>query len=151
LHLKPVLHSLEIEEHTCVNTNMVFYYQCVNWSTNKLLLSLAVYSYTIYHQFSSDVKKYSATVSLYYDIKLLQLPNCSHKTQPYIKQKRCTATPCRRQGEKMSSSYSFLPSALDGSEWPASRPGRALPSGKDPRYLLYRRPGGPQSQSGHRG
>jgi hypothetical protein len=29
-------------------------------------------------------------------------------------------------------SYSFLASALDGGEWSASRPGRALPRGKDP-------------------
>jgi hypothetical protein len=30
------------------------------------------------------------------------------------------------------SSYTFLTSALDGDEWPASRPGCALPSGKEP-------------------
>jgi hypothetical protein len=30
-------------------------------------------------------------------------------------------------GERRYSSYSFLTSALDGSEWSASRPGRALP------------------------
>jgi hypothetical protein len=30
------------------------------------------------------------------------------------------------------SSYSFLTSALDGDEWSASRPGRALPPGKGP-------------------
>jgi hypothetical protein len=29
-------------------------------------------------------------------------------------------------------SYSFLTSALDGAEWSASRPGRALPPGKEP-------------------
>jgi hypothetical protein len=29
-------------------------------------------------------------------------------------------------------SHSFLTSALDGSEWSASRPGRALPPGKEP-------------------
>jgi hypothetical protein len=28
-------------------------------------------------------------------------------------------------------SYSFLTSALDGGEWSASRPGRALPPGKN--------------------
>jgi hypothetical protein len=53
------------------------------------------------------------------------------------------------QGERMYSSYSFTTSALDGGEWSASRLGRALPPGKDPRYPLYRRLGGPQSQSGH--
>jgi hypothetical protein len=49
------------------------------------------------------------------------------------------------------SSYSFSTSVLDGGEWSASRPGSALPRGKDPRYPLYRRLGGPQSRSGHRG
>jgi hypothetical protein len=53
-------------------------------------------------------------------------------------------------GERRYSSYSFLTSALDWGEWSASRPGRALPRGKDPRYPLYRRLGGPQSRSGHR-
>jgi len=33
-------------------------------------------------------------------------------------------------------------------EWSASRPGRALSRGKDPRYPLDRRLGGPQSRSG---
>jgi hypothetical protein len=32
----------------------------------------------------------------------------------------------------MYSSYSFSTSALDGDEWSASRPGHALPRGKDP-------------------
>jgi hypothetical protein len=35
-------------------------------------------------------------------------------------------------GERRYSSYSFLTSALDGGEWSAPRPGRALPHGKDP-------------------
>jgi hypothetical protein len=54
-------------------------------------------------------------------------------------------------GERRYSSYSFTTSALDGGEWSASRPCRALPQGKDPRYALYRRLGGPQSRSGYRG
>jgi hypothetical protein len=33
-------------------------------------------------------------------------------------------------GERSYSSYSFTTSALDGGEWSASRPGRALPLGK---------------------
>jgi hypothetical protein len=36
-------------------------------------------------------------------------------------------------------------------EWSVSRPGRALAPGKDPRYPLDRKLGGPQSRSGHRG
>jgi hypothetical protein len=59
--------------------------------------------------------------------------------------------PSRLQGERRYSSFSFLISEVDGDEWLASRPGRALPPGKDPRYPLYRRLGGPQSRSGHRG
>jgi hypothetical protein len=35
-------------------------------------------------------------------------------------------------GERRYSSYSFTKSALDGGEWSASRPGRALPSRKGP-------------------
>jgi len=36
------------------------------------------------------------------------------------------------KGERKYSSYSFLTSALDGGDWSASRPGRALPPGKGP-------------------
>ena len=39
------------------------------------------------------------------------------------------------------------PTALEGSEGSASRPGRSSPSGKT-RYPLYRRLGGPQGRSG---
>jgi hypothetical protein len=56
----------------------------------------------------------------------------------------------RRREEMRYSSYSFTTSALERGEWSASRPGRALPSGKGPRYPLYRRLGGPQNRSGHR-
>jgi hypothetical protein len=69
----------------------------------------------------------------------------------YVKVKQSRYTPWRRLGERRYSSYSFTTSALDGGEWSASRPGRSLPRGKDPRYPLYRRLGGPQSRSGHRG
>jgi hypothetical protein len=68
-----------------------------------------------------------------------------------IKAKQSRYTPWWRLGERRYSSYSFLTSALHGSEWSALRPGRALPRGKDPRYPLYRRLGGPQSRSRHRG
>jgi hypothetical protein len=40
-----------------------------------------------------------------------------------------------REREKYSS-YSFLTSALDGGEWSASRPGRALAPGKGPAFLI---------------
>jgi hypothetical protein len=46
--------------------------------------------------------------------------------------KQSRYTPWWRLGERRYSSYSFLTSALDGSELSASRPGRALPRGKDP-------------------
>jgi hypothetical protein len=35
-------------------------------------------------------------------------------------------------GDRRYSSYSFLTSALEGGKWSASRPGRALPPGKEP-------------------
>jgi hypothetical protein len=35
-------------------------------------------------------------------------------------------------GDRRYSSYSFLTSALEGDEWSASRPGRALPPDKEP-------------------
>jgi len=53
------------------------------------------------------------------------------------------------QGERMYKSYSLTTSALDGGDWLASRPGHALPRGKDPQYPLDRKPGGPQSWCGH--
>jgi hypothetical protein len=37
-----------------------------------------------------------------------------------------------RLGERRYNSYSFTTSALDGGEWSASRPGRALSPGKEP-------------------
>jgi hypothetical protein len=40
-----------------------------------------------------------------------------------------------------------MTTALEGGEGSASRPGRSLPPGKT-RYPFYRRPGGPQGQSG---
>jgi hypothetical protein len=72
-----------------------------------------------------------------------------------VKELQIKSSPATRHGgawaERRYSSYSFLTSALDGGEWSGSRPGLALPRGKDPRYPLDRRLGGPQSRSGHRG
>jgi hypothetical protein len=48
------------------------------------------------------------------------------------KVKQSRYTPWRRLGERRYSSYSFTTSALDGDEWSASRPGRALAPGKGP-------------------
>jgi hypothetical protein len=44
--------------------------------------------------------------------------------------------PGGRGGERRYSSYSCLISALDGGEWSASRPGRALPPGNEPPVLI---------------
>jgi hypothetical protein len=59
----------------------------------------------------------------------------------------CVSYPATRHGsawgERRYSSCSFLTSALDGGEWSATRPGRALSPGKEPRYPLVRRLGGP--------
>jgi hypothetical protein len=83
------------------------------------------------------------------------LPISTHRTLNscwVFKAKQSSTATCHggAWGERRYSSYSFLTLALDGGEWSASRSGHALPWGKDPRYPLYRRLGGPQSQSGHR-
>jgi hypothetical protein len=67
------------------------------------------------------------------------------------KVKQSRYTPWRRLGERRHSSYSFSTSALDAG-WVVSitpRP-RFYPRGKDPRYPLDRRLGGPQSRSEHK-
>ena len=43
--------------------------------------------------------------------------------------------------------YSSMTATLEGGEWSAARPGRALPPGKT-RYAFYRRLGGPQGRFG---
>jgi hypothetical protein len=45
----------------------------------------------------------------------------------------------------------FLISAQDGGEWSPSRPRHFTPRGRNPRYPLYRKVGGPQSRSGRCG
>jgi hypothetical protein len=70
------------------------------------------------------------------------LYGCSHSIQSWVANmsnlfmivevKLSHYSPCRWQGGEAHSSASFFTSALDGSEWSASRPGRALPRGKDP-------------------
>jgi hypothetical protein len=55
---------------------------------------------------------------------------CGHR---YIKVKLSRYTPWKHmEWEEVYSSCSFLTLALDGGEWSASRPGRALPPGKGP-------------------
>jgi hypothetical protein len=54
----------------------------------------------------------------------------------YCSESKMQSDPATRHGgawdERRYSSYSFLTSALDGGEWSASRPGRAIPPGKGP-------------------
>jgi hypothetical protein len=54
-------------------------------------------------------------------------------------------------GERKYSSYSFMTSVLGGVSGQRHVPVALYPRGKEPRYPLYRRLGGPQSRSGHRG
>jgi hypothetical protein len=54
-------------------------------------------------------------------------------------------------GERRCSSYSFTTSALDGVSGQRHAPAALYPRGRDPRYPLYRRLGGPHSRSRHRG
>jgi hypothetical protein len=53
--------------------------------------------------------------------------------QPVVRHYTAWANPAPGAwGERRYSSYSFTTSALDGGEWSASRPGRALTPGNDP-------------------
>jgi hypothetical protein len=88
----------------------------------------------------------AALGNIIYTVYLVLWYNYINET---LKQSRYT--PWWRLGERRYSSYSFLNSALDEGAWSASRPSRAFPRGKDHRYPLYRRLGGPQSWSGHTG
>jgi hypothetical protein len=56
----------------------------------------------------------------------------SKKYPTETKSKAVRYTPWRRLGERRYSFYSFTISALDGGQWSASLPGRALPPGKGP-------------------
>jgi hypothetical protein len=64
---------------------------------------------------------------------LYNLPNTTRFVGSTVKAK---AVPLHAMealgGERRYSSYSFTTSALDGGEWSASCPGRALPPGKEP-------------------
>jgi hypothetical protein len=69
--------------------------------------------------------------------KNIQLPlMAKRKKGLLIILKKVKSSPSTRHGgawgERRYSSYSFTTSALDGGEWLASRPGRALPPGKGP-------------------
>jgi hypothetical protein len=52
------------------------------------------------------------------------------RQNPELQLKMSLYTPRRRLGERRYSSYSFSTSAVEGGEWSASRPGRALAPGK---------------------
>jgi hypothetical protein len=54
------------------------------------------------------------------------------------------------QGERKYSSYSFITSSLDGVSGQCHAPAAFYPRGKEPRYPLGRRLGGPQSRSKYR-
>jgi hypothetical protein len=54
------------------------------------------------------------------------------RARMYVKVKQSRYTPCRRLAERRYSSYSFTTSAVDGGEWSASRPSRALALWKGP-------------------
>jgi hypothetical protein len=57
-----------------------------------------------------------------------------------IKVKQSHSTPMEAQRKRIDSCYSFMTSALDGGEWSASRPGRALPPGKGPPVPIVQGP-----------
>jgi hypothetical protein len=82
-------------------------------------------------------------VTAQYVIAFEQICKCKVKNVPL--------PPCRHQGERRYSSYSFLASALDGVSGQRHTPAGLYPRRKDPWYPLNRRLGRPQTWSGHRG
>jgi hypothetical protein len=84
----------------------------------------------------------------FWNVARLMLPSWNVFSKSKVKQSRYRLAGDKR--ERKYRSYSFLTSALDGGEWSASRPERALPLGKGTLYQLDRRLNGSQSQSEHR-
>jgi hypothetical protein len=77
---------------------------------------------------------------------VVRLINVVHTHIPFcLKLKLSHYTPSRGLRGEQYSSYSYLTSALDWSEWSASRPGRSLALGKGHRYPLDIRLCGPRA------
>jgi hypothetical protein len=68
-----------------------------------------------------------------------------------VKVKLSSARRTGAKAERRYSSYTFLTSALDGVTGRRHAPAMFSPQGKEPRFLLVRRLGGPQIWSGRRG
>jgi hypothetical protein len=71
----------------------------------------------------------------------LEQATCPLLLSLYLKLLLSHYTLRRRLGERRYSFYSFLTSVLDRGEWSASRPGRALASGKGPPVLIVQEAG----------
>jgi hypothetical protein len=80
-----------------------------------MVLQARVRSLTLYWKFQTEEKAQKRLTSA--SLNMLSSPATSHGDA---------------WGERRCSPYSFMTSALDGGEWSASRPGRALPPGKGP-------------------
>jgi hypothetical protein len=108
-----------------VLTSTVFAVVYYSWFPGcQLLLAGTVHSYiVVWSYFGWTEDTYSPIL------------RCFH--QPFLTSRvKGKAVPLRsieaHLGGRRYSSYSFLTSALEGGEWSASRPGRALPPGKEP-------------------
>jgi hypothetical protein len=90
-----------------------------NCIRSKLFVYILVYRDMMIKTVSVNAPFWSISLSCYY----------------YIFCTKAKVVPPRHEGawgERRYSSYSFSISALDGGEWSASPPGRALPPGKGP-------------------
>jgi hypothetical protein len=96
----------------------------------------------MYHLFLlSEIQHFAHRLYIWdsYDYQNKQFISLSFRYKGYIcircidiKLKQSRYTPRRRLGERRCSSCSFWTSALDGGEWSASSPGRALPPEEGP-------------------
>jgi hypothetical protein len=125
----------------------------------RLTFTTKPYSAVIWNRFNEPVSSTQADVTArepVVDKICVNGCECHDGLEHSDSSDRCTnkavpLPPCRRQGGRKYSSYSFMTSALDGVSGQRHAPATLYPRVKDTLCPLYRRLGGPQSWSGHRG
>jgi hypothetical protein len=105
---------------------------CVRAERTKKVAQILIATWWCWRYIYQQLVWLRSICYVYYSYKR----NVSYQMTINVKVKPSRYTPWRRLGERKYRSYSFTTSALDGGEWSASRPGRALPPGKGPRVPI---------------
>jgi hypothetical protein len=107
----------------CFATSALYCSNTCAWSIAELLTHVCVCLCRSLHVYQGRIPV------KHYLRRVVQETNCMKS----VKQSSGTLHAMETlEGKSYYSSYSFTTSALDGSEWPASRFGRSLPPGKGP-------------------